>query len=181
MTDWRASCQCWDVSTEEVILTGINNSIAKWRLSARQPEASTIGSQLLDETAPMAAKPWQHSHEPPYRRERHLSHWWCIQWKQGRVQGKQPRKYYAWSQNDTTKNTRDPPTSGQQNNADCTALPMLAKWFSDLVHSTGQDLLPRGKGHNRTPRSLTRCPTSPTPHLYAKDSHSTGITQLLYE
>ena len=33
-------------------------------------------------------------------------------------------------------------------------------WFFYLVHFTGQDLLPRGKGHNRTPRSLTRCPTS---------------------
>ena len=29
-----------------------------------------------------------------------------------------------------------------------------------LVHFTGQDLL-----HNRTPRSLTRCPTSPTPQF----------------
>ena len=43
---------------------------------------------------------------------------------------------------------------------------------------TGQDLLPRGKGHNRTSRSLTRCPTSPTPHSHTKD---TGITLLLYE
>ena len=45
-----------------------------------------------------------------------------------------------------------------------------------LVHSTGQNLLPRGKGHNRTSRSLTRCPTLPTPHLHTKDSHSTEIT-----
>ena len=37
-----------------------------------------------------------------------------------------------------------------------------------LVHFTGQDLLPRGKGHNRTPRSLTRCPTSPTPQFTYK-------------
>ena len=45
-----------------------------------------------------------------------------------------------------------------------------------LVHSTGQNLLPRGKGHNRTSRSLAKCPTSLTPHLHTKDSHSTGIT-----
>ena len=32
----------------------------------------------------------------------------------------------------------------------------------DLVHFTGQNLLPTGKRHNRTSRSLTRCPTSPT-------------------
>ena len=44
-----------------------------------------------------------------------------------------------------------------------------AFWF-DLVHSTGQDLLPRRKGHNRTSRSLTRCPSSPTPHSHTKDS-----------
>ena len=53
--------------------------------------------------------------------------------------------------------------------------------FFFLVHFTGQDLLPRGKGHNRTSRSLTRCPTSPTPLLHTKDNHSTGITLLLYE
>ena len=40
----------------------------------------------------------------------------------------------------------------------------------DLVHSTGQDLLPRRKGHNRTSRSLTRCPSSPTPHSHTKDN-----------
>ena len=51
----------------------------------------------------------------------------------------------------------------------------------DLVHFTGQDLLPRGKGHNRTPRSLTRCPISPTPQSHTKHSHSTGITLLLFE
>ena len=52
---------------------------------------------------------------------------------------------------------------------------------NDLVRSTGQDLLPRGKGHNRTSRSLTRFPTSPTPSSHTKDSHSSGITLLLYE
>jgi len=57
----------------------------------------------------------------------------------------------------------------------------LLFYFFILVHSTGQNLLPRGKGHNRTSRSLTRCPTSPTPHLHTKDSHSIGITLLLYE
>ena len=53
-----------------------------------------------------------------------------------------------------------------------------------LVHSTGQVLLPRGKGRNTTSKSLTRCLTSPTPpppHSHTKDSHSTGITLLLYE
>ena len=51
--------------------------------------------------------------------------------------------------------------------------------FIYLVHSSpGQKLLPRGKGHKRTSRSLTRCPTSRTPHLHTKDSHSTGITLL---
>ena len=78
MTDWIASCQCWDVSTEEVILKGINNSITKQRLSARHPGASTFGNQLLDETSPMAGRPWQQSHEPPCRRERQLSHWYDI-------------------------------------------------------------------------------------------------------
>ena len=33
--------------------------------SPRHSGASTIGSQLLDETAPMASKSWQPSHEPP--------------------------------------------------------------------------------------------------------------------
>ena len=41
----------------------------------RHPGASNIGSQLLDETAPIASKSWQPSHEPPRRREEgHLSH-----------------------------------------------------------------------------------------------------------
>ena len=46
---------------------------------SRYPGASTIGSQLLDEIAPMASKSWQPSHEPPHRREQgHLSHWYNI-------------------------------------------------------------------------------------------------------
>ena len=45
----------------------------------RHPGASTIGSQLLDETAPMAGKSWQPSHEPPRRREEgYPSHWYSI-------------------------------------------------------------------------------------------------------
>ena len=45
----------------------------------RRPGASAIGSQLLDETAPMAGKSWQPSHEPPRRREEgHPSHWYSI-------------------------------------------------------------------------------------------------------
>ena len=52
------------------------------------------------------------------------------------------------------------------------ARPIITKFYLDLVHFTGQDLLPRGKGHNRT----SRCPTSPTPLSHTKDSHSTGIT-----
>ena len=48
-----------------------------------------IGSQLLDETAPMAGKSWQPSHEPPRRREEgHPSHWYSIySGKKGRVGG----------------------------------------------------------------------------------------------
>ena len=54
----------------------------------RHPGASTIGSQLLDETAPMAGKSWQPSYELPRRREEgHLSQWYNIQWKKGRVGG----------------------------------------------------------------------------------------------
>ena len=44
----------------------------------------------------------------------------------------------------------------------------------DLVHFTGLDLLPRGKGHNRTSRSLTRCPTSPTPIHIRKTATAPG-------
>jgi len=39
----------------------------------------------------------------------------------------------------------------------------------------------REKGTRGLQRPLRRCPTSPTPHLHTKDSHSTGITLLLYE
>ena len=45
-----------------------------------------------------------------------------------------------------------------------------------LVHFTGQDLLPRGKGHNRTPRSLTGCPTSPTPHSHSYPRRLESLT-----
>ena len=49
-----------------------------WQTS-RHPGASTIGSQLLDETAPMAGQSWQPSHEAPRRREEgHSSHWCSI-------------------------------------------------------------------------------------------------------
>ena len=37
----------------------------------RHPGASTIGSQLLNETAPMVSKSWQPSHEPPW--ETHIT------------------------------------------------------------------------------------------------------------
>ena len=37
---------------------------------------------------------------------------------------------------------------------------------------------PEGKGTRGLQRPLQRCPTSPTPHLHTKDSHSTGITLL---
>ena len=37
---------------------------------------------------------------------------------------------------------------------------------------------PEGKGTRGLQRPLRRCPTSPTPHLHTKDSHSTGITLL---
>ena len=37
---------------------------------------------------------------------------------------------------------------------------------------------PEGKGARGLQRPLRRCPTSPTPHLHTKDSHSTGITLL---
>ena len=41
----------------------------------KHPGASAIGSQLLDETAPMAGKSLQPSHEPLRRREEgHPSH-----------------------------------------------------------------------------------------------------------
>ena len=45
----------------------------------RHPVASTIGSQFLDETAPMAGKSRQPNHESPHRREEgHPSHWYSI-------------------------------------------------------------------------------------------------------
>ena len=45
----------------------------------RHPGTSTIGIQLLDETATMAGKSWQPSHEPLRRREEgHLSHGYDI-------------------------------------------------------------------------------------------------------
>ena len=45
----------------------------------RHTGASTISSQLLDETAPIAGKSWQPSHETPCRREEgHPSHWYSI-------------------------------------------------------------------------------------------------------
>ena len=45
----------------------------------RHPGTSTIGSQLLDETAAMAGKSWQPSLEPPCRREEgHPSHIYSI-------------------------------------------------------------------------------------------------------
>ena len=61
----------------------------------RHPGASTIGIQLLDETATMTDKSWQPSHEPLSRREEgHLSHGYNnnnnIQWKQGREGGNNP-------------------------------------------------------------------------------------------
>ena len=37
---------------------------------------------------------------------------------------------------------------------------------------------PEGKGTRGLQRPIRRCPTSPTPHLHTKDSHSTGITLL---
>lgn len=43
----------------------INNRIAKWRLIfPRHPGAFAIGSQLLDETTPVADKSWQPSPAP---------------------------------------------------------------------------------------------------------------------
>ena len=56
--------------------------------------------------------------------------------------------------------------------------PLLRACWSNLlfiylfIHFTVQDLLPRGKGHNRTSRSLPRCPTSPTPHIYERQSQN---------
>ena len=64
---------------------------------------------------------------------------------------------------------------------DSNKMQSIIQAFIYLFHFTGQDLLPRGKEHNRTPRSPTGCPTSPTPPSHTKDSHSTGITLLLYE
>ena len=56
----------------------------------RHPRASTIGSQLLDETAPIAGKSWQPSHEPPCIREKgHPSHWYDIySGKKGKDRGR---------------------------------------------------------------------------------------------
>ena len=71
----------------------------------RHPGASTIGSQLLNETAPMAGKPWQPSLElMPKGRRVVFALIWYIQWKQGR-EG-QPRNY-ARRQNSASTNTRD--------------------------------------------------------------------------
>ena len=49
---------------------------------------------------------------------------------------------------------------------------ILFYYYFYLFDSTGQNVLPRGKGHKRTSRSVTRCPTS----YDTKDSHSTAIT-----
>ena len=59
--------------------------------SPRHSGASTIGSQLLDETAPTASKSWQPSHEPPEGKKgtRHTDIVYTVE-KGGRVGGDNP-------------------------------------------------------------------------------------------
>ena len=80
-----------------------------------------------------------------------------------------PLKIIWGRRNEKKKNNNTKETNKTRKRPEC------KRFRLDLVHSTGQDLLPRGKGHNRTSRSLTRCPASPIHHLHTKDSHSTGI------
>ena len=49
----------------------VNSCVANWKFGClRYPGASSIGSPLLEGTAPMASKSWQLSHEPPRAREK---------------------------------------------------------------------------------------------------------------
>ena len=68
---------------------------------SRHPGASTIGTQLLDETAPMAGKSWQPSHALPCRRAPVALTTHTVETREGEGDSE-------WMQNGTTTNTRDP-------------------------------------------------------------------------
>ena len=77
----RSTC----IVNQKNSLNTINNSISKWKLSAPDiQELLLLAGQLLDETAPMAGKSLQPSHEPLCRREEgHLSYW-CNKYKRNK-------------------------------------------------------------------------------------------------
>ena len=93
-----------------------------------------MGSQLLDETAPMASKSWQPSHNPPCRREEwHPSHCYnnnynyTVETKEGGGKGNNPET--TLEGRTVLQQTHEEPTHacGQQKSGDCTGLPILVQ------------------------------------------------------